>query len=193
MNRYGMMAFFKRFVNSFGNGTLAEKLRRRLWRSRLVSAVRRRRAARLPVDPHKVLFVTSSWTCTCNPKYIAKELSRRRADVDIVWLLSDAAYRACGGRPDTGRAVRRWTGAAYRELATAKVVVENSHFFVSRGNPAKRPGQFVMNTWHGSLGIKRLDAGKSATDGTGLANAAVVPKLTTLPLPAQLPSPIGTP
>ena len=177
MNRYGMMAFFKRFVNSFGNGTLAEKLRRRLWRSRLVSAVRRRRAARLPVDPHKVLFVTSSWTCTCNPKYIAKELSRCRADVDIVWLLSDAAYRACGGRPDTGRAVRRWTGAAYRELATAKVVVENSHFFVSRGNPAKRPGQFVMNTWHGSLGIKRLDAGKSATDGTGVANAAVVDAL----------------
>ena len=177
MNRYGMMAFFKRFVNSFGNGTLAEKLRRRVWRLRLVAAIRRRRAARLPVDPHKVLFVTSSWTCTCNPKYIAKELSRRRADVDIVWLLSDAAYRACGGRPDTGRAVRRWTGAAYRELATAKVVVENSHFFVSRGNPAKRPGQFVMNTWHGSLGIKRLDAGKSATDGTGVANAAVVDAL----------------
>jgi CDP-glycerol glycerophosphotransferase len=97
--------------------------------------------------------------------------------VDVVWLLSDAAYRACGDRPAMGRAVRRWTGGAYRELATAKVVVENSHFYVSRGNPAKRPGQFVMNTWHGSLGIKRLDAGKSATDGTGRANAAVVDAL----------------
>lgn len=177
MNRYGMKAFWKRFVCSFGNGQLWEKLRRRLWRSRLVAASRRRRAARLPVDPRKVLFVTSSWSCTCNPKYIARELARRRPDVDIVWLLSDAAWRACGGKPGTGRAVRRWTGAAYRELATAKVVVENSHFFVSRGNPPKRPDQFVMNTWHGSLGIKRLDAGKSATDGTGRANAAVVDAL----------------
>ena len=177
MNRYGMKAFWRRFVHSFGNGQLWEKLRRRLWRSRLVSAVRRRRAARLSVDPRKVLFVTSSWSCTCNPKYIARELVRRRPYVDVVWLLSDAAYRACGGTPDTGRAVRRWTWAAYRELATAKVVVENSHFLVSRGNPAKRPGQFVMNTWHGSLGIKRLDAGKSATDGMGIANAAVVDAL----------------
>ena len=174
MNRYGMKAFWKRFINSFGNGQLGEKLRRRLWRSRLVGAVRRRKAARLPVDPRKVVFVTSSWSCTCNPKYIARELTRRRPDADVVWLLSDAAWRACDGRPDTGRAVRRWTGAAYRELATAKVVVENSHFFVTRGNPPKRPGQFVMNTWHGSLGIKRLDAGKSASDGSGLANAAVV-------------------
>lgn len=177
MNRYGMKAFLKRFVNSFGNGTLAEKLRRRIWRSSIVSAFHRRRAERQPVDPRKVLFVTSSWSCTCNPKYIAKELARRRPDVDIVWLLSDAEYRACGGRSNAGRAVRRWTNAAYRELATAKVLVENSHFFVSRGNPAKRAGQFVMNTWHGSLGIKRLDAGKSATDGTGRANAAVVDAL----------------
>lgn len=176
-SRYGAGAFWKRLVNSFGNGQLWEKLRRRLWRSHLVSAFRRRTAARLPVDPQKVVFVTSSWTCTCNPKYIARELARRRPDVDIVWLLSDAAWRACGGKPETGRAVRRWTGTAYRALATAKVVVENSHFFVTRGNPAKRPGQFVMNTWHGSLGIKRLDAGKSAADGTGRANTAVVDAL----------------
>ncbi len=64
MNRYGFKAFLVRLVKAFGNGLLAEKLRRRLWRSRLVSAVRRRRAARLPVDPRKVLFVTSSWSCT---------------------------------------------------------------------------------------------------------------------------------
>ena len=177
MGRYSRAAFWMRLVHSFGRGFFFEKLRRRIWQSRGVSGFRSRRVAHRPVDPRKVLFVTSSWTCTCNPKYIARELAQRRPDVDIVWLLSDAAWRAYGGKPETGRAVRRWTGAAYRELATAKVVVENSHFFVTRGNPAKRPGQFVMNTWHGSLGIKRLDAGKSATDGTGRANAAIVDAL----------------
>ena len=176
MNRYGTKAFLMRFANSFFNGQLAEKLRRRAWRSGLVSAIRRRKAARLPLDPLKVLFVTSSWNCSCNPKYIARELARRRPGADIVWLLSDAEWGACGS-PDTGRAVRRWTGAAYRELATAHVLVENAHVLVSRGNPEKRVGQRVMNTWHGSLGIKRLDAGKSASDGSGLANAAVVDAL----------------
>ena len=174
MNRYGTKAFLMRFANSFFNGQLAEKLRRRAWRSGLAAAIRRRKAARLPLDPLKVLFVTSSWNCSCNPKYIARELARRRPDADIVWLLSDAEWGACGGSPDTGRAVRRWTGAAYRELATAHVLVENAHVLVSRGNPVKRAGQRIMNTWHGSLGIKRLDAGKSASDGSGRANAAAV-------------------
>ena len=173
MNRYGLRAFWLRFVHSFGNGQLGEKLRRRLWLSRFASAIRRKRASRLPVKRNKVLFVTSSGSCACNPKYVARELARRRPDVDIVWLLSDAAYRGCGGRPDTGRAVRRWTWAAYRELATAHVLVENAHELAARGNPAKRRGQFVMNTWHGSLGIKRLDSGAGASDRSRSAASAM--------------------
>ena len=178
MNRYGVTAFWHRLFNAFGNGLLREKLRRRIWRFGPVISWRRWRVKQsCPIARNKVLFATSSCTCTCNPKAIARELARRRPDVDIVWLLDDASCRACGGRPDTGRAVRRWTWEAYRELATAHVLVENSHLFVSRGNPAKRPGQFYMNTWHGSLGIKRLDAGRSATTGIGRQNAAQVDAL----------------
>ena len=180
MNRYGWTAFLKRFVNAFGNGLLAEKLRRRAWRSRIVSGVRRLRVAlSCPVERDKVLFAASAWTCTCNPKAVARELARRRPDVDIVWILGEQAFRACGGRPDTGRAVRCWTWDAYRELATAHVLVENAYLFVTRGAPPKRPGQFVMNTWHGSLGIKRLDAGNAVRNGSGAANAAVIDALLT--------------
>lgn len=178
MNRYGFIAFLRRLVHSFGNGLLKEKLRRRIWRNGLVAGLRRRRVARShPVARNKVLFVTSTCTCTCNPKAVARELARRRPDVDIVWILDAAAFRACHGRPDTGRAVVRWTWDAYRELSTAHVLVENAYLLVTRGNPPKRPGQYVMNTWHGSLGIKRLDAGKCARDGSGAANAAVIDAL----------------
>ena len=178
MNRYGIKAFWRRFFNAFGNGQLKEKLRRRLWRMGPLIAHRRKRVSQsYPVAANKVLFVTSSYSCTCNPRAIARELARQRPDVDIVWILDDASYRACQGRPETGRAVRRWTWAAYRELATAHVLVENSHFFVSLGNPEKRPGQRYMNTWHGSLGIKRLDAGRSATTGQGVQNSAKVDAL----------------
>lgn len=175
MNRYGFKAFLVRLVKAFGNGLLREKLRRRVWRSRLVSGLRSWRVRRFhPIAGGKVLFVTSSNNCTCNPKAVARELARRRPDVDIVWVMDSASLRACGGRPDTGRAVPRWTWTAYRELATARVLVENAYLLVTRGNPAKRPGQCVMNTWHGSLGIKRLDAGRCAETGQGLANAAVI-------------------
>ena len=177
MKRYGLRAFWLRFAKSFRNGLLVEKMRRRAWRSRIAAFLRRLAAARLPVDGGKVLFVTASCNCSCNPKYIARELVRRRPDVDIVWVLSDAAYRRCGGRPGTGRAVRRWTWAAYREFATARVLVENAHMFVTKGNPPKRPGQFVMNTWHGSLGIKRLDVDWNNGDAMRRANAAAADAL----------------
>ena len=173
MKRYGARAFFARFANSFANGLLFAKLRRRAWRSPFFSLPRRFRAGFLHVEPRKVLFETMSGDCSCNPRAIARELARRRPDADIVWILDDAAMHACGGKPDTGRAVLRWTGAAHRELATAKVFVENASLFVSRGNPPKRKGQRIMDTWHGSLGIKRLDTGKFATGGGGAANAAV--------------------
>lgn len=173
--RDGAIVFWRRFFHAFGNGLLMEKLRRHLWRFPPVAALRQWRVRRFhPIVPEKVFFATSSGDCTCNPKAIARELSKRIPDADIVWLMDDAAYRRCGGRPVAGRAVRRWTWAAYREMATAGVAVENSYLFVSPGNPVKRQGQFWMNTWHGSLGIKRLNTGRSARDGRGRANAEKV-------------------
>ena len=165
MNRYGFKAFWRRFVNSFGNGLFAEKIRRRLWRIGFLEKARRCRIfRRRTVERNKVLFACFTGNCSCNPKAIARELARRRPDVDIVWLMDERSWRATGGQPDTGRAVRRWTRQAYVDLATAKVLVENTHMFVTRGNPPKRPGQFYMNTWHGSLGIKRIDVDWNKAD-----------------------------
>ncbi len=165
MKRYGFKAFWRRFVNSFCNGLFVEKIRRRLWRIGFLERMRRRSVFhRFPIEKAKVLFACFTGNCSCNPKAIARALARRRPDVDIVWLMDEKSWRATGGRPDTGRAVRRWTRQAYVELATAKVLVENTHMFVTRGNPPKRPGQFYVNTWHGSLGIKRIDVDWNKAD-----------------------------
>lgn len=171
MNRYGFKAFWRRFVNSFCNGLFAEKVRRRLWRWGFLERLRRRRVeARWPVSRNKVLFACFTGGCSCNPKAIARALAKRRPDIDIVWLMDELNWRISHGRPDTGRAVRRWTWAAYRELATAKVLIENTHMFVTKGNPPKRPGQFYVNTWHGSLGIKRIDVDWNSADDFRRAN-----------------------
>lgn len=157
-SRYGFKAFSRRLANSFGNGLFLEKIRRRIWRIGFLERIRRRRVeSRHPISPDKVLFACFTGGCSCNPKAIARALAKLRPGADIVWLMDERNYRLCGGRPDTGRAVLRWTPRAYLELATAKVLVENTHMLVTKGNPPKRPGQFYMNTWHGSLGIKRID------------------------------------
>ncbi len=171
MTRYGTAAFLRRLLNSLGNGLFAEKVRRRLWRFGPLARIRKGWAdSHWPVARNKVLFACFTGGCSCNPKAIASALVRRRPDIDIVWLMDERNWRASRGRPDTGRAVRRWTWAAYRELATAKVLVENTHMFVTKGNPPKRPGQFYVNTWHGSLGIKRIDVDWNNADDFRRAN-----------------------
>ena len=110
MTRYGFKAFWRRLANSFGNGLFAEKVRRRLWRIGFLEKARRWRVfSRCAVERNKVLFACFTGNCSCNPKAIARELARRRPDIDIVWLMDEKGWAAVKGRPDTGRAVRRWT------------------------------------------------------------------------------------
>jgi len=130
-----------------------------LMRRRLVRRALDRYAARLPPpDRKKVVFYSFSGDFDCNPKYMALELLRRRTDLDLVWLLGAFSYEErLAHLPRGVRAVQLGTVAAYREAATAGVVVENSRLFLAGGMPPKRDGQFYLCTWHGSLGIKRLD------------------------------------
>ena len=160
--RKSLSVFLLRAWNSIFNGLFVSKLRRHLlkidlvWRSVVGSAMRK------PIAPRKVIFCTFAASCSCNPKYIAKALSASHPDVDIVWILGNAQYRSCNGKMEFGRAVPMWTPRALREVATAKVLTENAQFLLMKGMPPKREGQRWINTWHGSLGIKRLDTASAS-------------------------------
>lgn len=109
---------------------------------------------RIPVDDNKVLFLTFQGKYTCNAKYIAEELTRRNPQIDVVWDLKskhlDSEY------PLNMRFVRHLTQEFYRELASAKVIIENTNI-VEQLDVDKKDDQIIMQTWHGSLGIKKLD------------------------------------
>lgn len=158
MKRHGAFVFLKRIVLSFSNGLFWSKVRRHLARVPLVYGLEQFCADRFcPVNPKRVAFAAFSGGCTCNPKAVARELARRRPDIDIVWLLDYPSFVARKGLSDTGRAVRKSTWGAFKSIATASVMVENAQVFVGVGKPRKRPNQLYINTWHGSLGFKRLD------------------------------------
>lgn len=174
MKRHDTSATLMRWLCSLFNGRFPEMVRQRWFRTRPARKWNAFRHGHAPVDANRVVFSCTTRNITCNPKALARELVRRRPDLDLVWLLDDAAYSACRGKPDTGRAVKLWSGAAYRAFATAKVLVENADQFAAVGYPAKRQGQYILNTWHGSLGIKRLDTSHSAKTGKGRRSAAMM-------------------
>ena len=105
------------------------------------------------VVPRKVVFEQFHGNgFGCNMKYIALELMRR-GGWELVWL----ANRPQDGEYPPGiRVVARKSTAALRELATAGFWCSNhniGHFIRHRGL-VKKPGQFYLQTWHGSFGIK---------------------------------------
>lgn len=88
-----------------------------------------------------------------NAKYIVEELLNSNVDYDIVWLLKNKNKKEAG-LPDRVRVVRFGSMKNIYEMTTARLWIENNrihqHLF-------KRKGQFYLQTWHGGLGLKKIE------------------------------------
>lgn len=106
---------------------------------------------RFPINPKKIVFTTIEGTTgfSCNPKYIALELLRRRQDLDLVWLVDDMGKEF----PPGIRKVKNTLKNRAYELSTAAVWVDNSR---KQLECRKRSGQFYLQTWHASIAIKPI-------------------------------------
>lgn len=106
---------------------------------------------RLPVRRGKVVFYSFTDSYADQPRYIAEELLRRQLPCEPVWLTlkhrAHTPFRTVCGR------MRAW-----KELATAQVIVSNSRLgkYFHKGC-VKKPGQVYIQTWHGSFGIKKME------------------------------------
>lgn len=104
------------------------------------------------VDAGKVFFHTQENRYGCNPKYICEALHAKYPGIRIVWRISD---KDSGGVPEEFTRVVNGTYDYFREILTSKVVVTNSVLYVEQP-VVLRPEQKLIETWHGSLGIKRF-------------------------------------
>ncbi len=96
----------------------------------------------------------------CNPKYIIKELQKReylKNKLDIVWLLNLENTQVDDELKNIRIVDFRDKAAIFKELSSAKIWLDNGYKASEylRGLHKKR-GQFYLNTWHGSLGIKKM-------------------------------------
>ncbi|WP_420097750.1 bifunctional glycosyltransferase/CDP-glycerol:glycerophosphate glycerophosphotransferase, partial [Brevibacterium sediminis] len=83
-----------------------------------------------------------------NPRALFDELRRRHDDIPLYWSVRDRRVDV----PDGGIPIVEGTSAWHRAMATSRVWINNNNFpYYVR----KRPGQFYLQTWHGTP-IKRL-------------------------------------
>lgn len=112
----------------------------------------------LPVKKNKIVICSfDGCGYGCNAKYITEEIIKQKLPVEIVWL-TKPQFMNKESFPPQIRLVNYYDlNKCLYELATAKIWIDNvkkSHF-INKGLK-KKTTQFYLNTWHGSLGIKRL-------------------------------------
>lgn len=88
----------------------------------------------------------------CNPKYLALEMHGRKEFDEFVWSVRPGEEASL---PDWVRTVTYGSHDALREMASSQVWVSNTR----GGNYLhKKKDQYYVQTWHGSLGPKTIEA-----------------------------------
>ena len=105
-----------------------------------------------PIKKNKIVFINFNGRgYGCNPKYIAEEILSHDLDFDLVWPVNDMNDTF----PQGIRKVEYRPNIKYfYEVATAKVIVTNVKNDLGL---FKKKGQYVIQTWHGSMGGKRAE------------------------------------
>lgn len=106
------------------------------------------------INPNTIMFLTFQGDFTCNPKGIAEEIIRQNLPVKLFWVVNQSNAQERYPRELT--LIQKGSYEFYRAAASAKILIDNTHNLLRLGVHKKR-GQILMQTWHGSLGIKRLD------------------------------------
>ena len=106
----------------------------------------------------KIVFINlTKSTYGCSPKYIAEEILKQNLPYELVWLVRNPRKEK-ENFPDKIRLVRFSSIKALFELSSAKFWVSNSrmNYYLKKGL-IKKDGQIYIQTWHGSLGFKKIE------------------------------------
>ena len=115
---------------------------------------------KLEIQNNKIVFSNTKGNLGygCNPKYIAEEIIKRNLPYNLVWLVDIHKKNIdLKGFPQNINIVDYRNDKALYELSTAKIWVDNQWklYHLERGLE-KKQGQYYIQTWHGSLGIKKI-------------------------------------
>ena len=101
---------------------------------------------------NKILFMTYQNDYVCNLKYIAEEIIRQKLPYDLVWVVKK---NSINNVPEGVRKVEKGSIGLFKEAISAKIWIDNALNFAYEDIPKKK-NQILINTWHGSMGLKRI-------------------------------------
>lgn len=104
------------------------------------------------IDNKKILFENFTFRgYGDNPKYIAENLISKNKDYKLIWVVKNMAEEM----PKGIRKVKIYSIKYFYHLATSKIWIANSRLdkYIR-----KRKGQFYIQTWHGGLGLKKIES-----------------------------------
>jgi len=114
--------------------------------------------ANTDIIPNKIVFNNFNGKgYGCNPKYIAEEIIRQKLPYELVWLVKDVD-KVKEEFPKEIKLVEWTVENAIREFSSAKVWISNQRMPQLYENGLfKKKDQYYIQTWHGSLGIKKCE------------------------------------
>lgn len=130
----------------------------------------RRKFGKLAIQSNKVFAITFDKRYNCNPKYIVEEILRQELPLEVVWVIPQSGKINVKDYPSGVKLVKYGSEEMYQEMSTSKVWIDNALNCVWDNGMRKKPGQVYLNTWHGSLGIKRLSGDKHWMSRAKLCN-----------------------
>ena len=106
-----------------------------------------------PIKNNRILFENFTGKGYADsPKSIAENLINSNDDYELYWVIKDNKFKK--EFPSKIKAIKLYSLKYFYIMATAKVWVSNSRFdqYV-----IKRKQQFYIQTWHGGLGMKKIE------------------------------------
>lgn len=107
------------------------------------------------IDNRKIIFLNFSGNYDCNPKAICQRMIDEGLDAHYVWATYKRTRKGPAFFPTQIKFVLRGSYEFYKEISSARVIVDNG-ISTSFLGYHKKKDQYLIETWHGSLGIKKF-------------------------------------
>lgn len=123
------------------------------------------------VEENKIVFRTIDGGFSCNPKYIANEIINQNLPYKLVWVVNKNILNYIDDFDrEKIKLVMQGSEEDIKETSTAKIIVDNERriFYIQKG-VFKRKGQIYIQTFHGSLGIKKTGIDRGDYDKNSYA------------------------
>ncbi|MFI3254578.1 MAG: CDP-glycerol glycerophosphotransferase family protein [Eubacteriales bacterium] len=106
------------------------------------------------VKNNEIVFVTSRGDYYCNCRAIADEILDQGLNYKLTWVIRKGTNTTIF--PNKMKLVKRDSANFYRAISSAKIIIDNS-VNTSYMKYRKKSNQIFIETWHGSIGIKKAN------------------------------------